>query len=878
MTIDYDALLENENVISRLPPAEAIVVREFLRRRKLKAMADDFLVFVKHVCPWFVVEEVHVLIAQKFEAMRRGEIDRLMISMPPRTGKLCADSTDVLTTKGWKKHGDLAVGDYVYHPSGKPVRVVAVSEKAEASMLLRVSNGAEIKVHPNHEWTVIDCSTKRAKTLETREFLEPNKRTGKPTPLLTGTVKRRCRFQLPDHGQMQFEEKELLMDPYVLGIWLGDGYASKSAIAMSKEDTDVIVPEFARRGYAIGPQHEHPTTGVITTYITPEGKLGPGKMGRFAREIRELNVYNNKHIPEQYLRGSLQQRLDLAAGLIDSDGHVDETSRVFFSTTNEALRDQVFDLFSTLGFRPYVVAEAAKLSSSGIQGRLTTYKVFCQPTINIPTKLERKKLTRFGVRRLYGITAIEPCEPELGMCIQVDSPDGLYLVTKQLIATHNSLLTSELLPAWWVGHFPNDKILHTSYAANLVEKFGRKIRNMLLDPAYMEMFPGTKLTKDSKAAAQWATTVGGEYNAVGVGGGVAGKGGNLLACDDVISEQQAYSKTAMEDVYEWYGAGFYTRRQPDRNAIVITMTRWNVGDLCGRLLADAVSVPGADQWDNLVIPAVLDEKSAAMLNSVSHPLIEMPHVYKAGDSFSPRRWPYEELMRTKATIGRKAWASLYMQNPVEEDGGVLLRSWWKKWPATKPLPEIEYLLQSYDTAYEDGKQNDFSVRTTWGVFKHPEKGHYCVLLLEAFKDRVQFSALLKNSMDSYNEYKPDRVIVEKAASGIPLVQEMRKRGVPVTPIVPKGNKLSRANAASIPLEQGSVYYIERRWAEEIVDECAAFPNSPHDDVVDSVAHALVYFRRMFLLDTAGDYHDEDDDASDTVPKRSYAVRRTRAHA
>jgi predicted phage terminase large subunit-like protein len=445
--------------------------------------------------------------------------------------------------------------------------------------------------------------------------------------------------------------------------------------------------------------------------------------------------------------------------------------------------------------------------------------------------------------------------------------------------TGKSLFTSELLPAWWEGHYPSDKLLHASYASTLVEKFGRKIRNLIMTDNYQEVFPNTSITKDSRAAAQWATTGGGEYNAVGVGGGVAGKGGNLLLVDDPMSEQDMFSRSVMESIYEWWGAGFYSRRQPDRNAFVVTMTRWATGDLVGRLLADSVTKVGADQWTELVIPAILDEKTATLLNQYSNdPHISHPHQYRAGDSFSPRRWPLAELMRTKNTVSRKAWAALYLQSPVEDGGGILLRDHWKPWkPAT--LPKFEFILQGYDTAFEEGESNDFSARITWGVFKRESDGKLCVLMLERMKERLSFPNLLDNALDAYKEYSPNRVIIEKAASGIPLIQEFRRRGIPVAPIQPKGSKIARANAAAVVLEQGVVYYpYGKRWAEEVIDECAAFPNAPHDDVPDVVAHSLNYFRRMFLLEAPDDAEDDDDEDMDKTPARSYAVRRSRLPA
>jgi predicted phage terminase large subunit-like protein len=219
-----------------------------------------------------------------------------------------------------------------------------------------------------------------------------------------------------------------------------------------------------------------------------------------------------------------------------------------------------------------------------------------------------------------------------------------------------------------------------------------------------------------------------------------------------------------------------------------------------------------------------------------------------------------------------------MQSPVEEGGGILQRDHWKPWKSTA-LPKIEFILQGYDTAFEEGESNDFSARITWGIFKRESDGKLCVLMLERMKERLSFPNLLDNALDAYKEYAPNRVIIEKAASGIPLIQEFRRRGIPVAPIQPKGSKIARANAAAVVLEQGVVYYpYGKRWAEEVIDECAAFPNAPHDDVPDVVAHSLNYFRRMFLLEAPDDVEDDDDEDMDKTPARSYAVRRSRLPA
>jgi predicted phage terminase large subunit-like protein len=853
-----------------------VLIEEYLRRRALRKKGQSFLDYVQHVAPWVVIEEVHCLLADHFERLRRGEIDRLMIAMPPRTGKLLADSTPVITQQGWKPHGELRVGDVVFHPSGEPILVEAVSPKDVADYEVEFDTGEVVKCHGNHEWTVFDRSRNGYRTVETKWFLGTTNE-GKQRKLWQAG--KRARYSLPDVTGVEFPRAELLIDPYVLGVWLGDGTAGKPWITMADTDIWRVVPKFLAAGYNVGKTYQHKTTGVPSVAFTAGGRKGPGMECLLAKHLAALGVYKDKHIPEVYLRASATQRRGLLAGLVDTDGHVDVTGRVFVSTCSERLRDGVIDLCRTLGYRPYVVTDQPRLSTSGIQGRKPVFKVMFQPTERLLTVLPRKQPTKFAVRRKVSVVDVrKTATPEPGHCVQVSSSDGLYVVGKTFLATHNSLFTSILLPSWWEGHYPSDKLLHASYASTLVEKFGRQIRNQIMADDYQQVFPGTQITKDSRAAAQWATTAGGEYNAVGVGGGVAGKGGNLLIIDDPMSEQDMFSRSVMDSIYEWYGAGFYTRRQPDRNALLLTMTRWAVADLAGRLLADAVTKEDADQWVQLVIPAILDDKTAALLNQYSHdPHITTPHTYKAGDSFSPRRWPLLELIRTKNTVSRKAWAALYMQSPVEEGGGILQRDHWKPWKSTA-LPKIEFILQGYDTAFEEGEANDFSARITWGVFKRESDGKLCVLMLERMKERLSFPKLLDNALDAYKEYGPDRVIIEKAASGIPLIQEFRKRGIPVSPIPPKGSKIARANAAAVVLEQGVVYYpYGKRWAEEVIDECATFPNGQHDDIPDVVAHCLNYFRRMFLLEAPDDAED-DDDEMDKTPARSYAVRRSRLPA
>lgn len=469
--------------------------------------------------------------------------------------------------------------------------------------------------------------------------------------------------------------------------------------------------------------------------------------------------------------------------------------------------------------------------------------------------------------------------------------DGIIDRLMMFIAprTGKSQMASVFLPATYIGHFPSNQIMQVGHSATISEGFGREARNILTTQEYQEIYPEARLSKDSRSVSAWATTKNGKYSTAGVDTGIAGKGWALGILDDLLNEKTAISPTAKEQVWNWYGPGFYSRQMPrdyitgKGSAIVNIQTRWATDDLAGRLLAQSIINPEADKWEILSIPAILDEASAALLTRISHDpryrkyLVGDPITFVAGDSYCPRRFPLKDLLRTKANMSPRAWSALYLQNPIPEEGGLLRSDWWKPWKDSQPLPEMTYIFQSYDVASETAKNNDFTARTTWGCFKRSSDGRMCLMVLEYRLFKLDFPDLLADALASYKEYHPDRIVVEKASSGIPLYQEFRKRGIPVSPIKPQGSKYSRADAATIPLSQGVVYYPNREWAKKLISVCAAFPAGDEDDTVDSTTQALNYARRMFMLETPADEEDDDDDMDDT-PTRSYAVRRSRVAA
>ena len=356
-----------------------------------------------------------------------------------------------------------------------------------------------------------------------------------------------------------------------------------------------------------------------------------------------------------------------------------------------------------------------------------------------------------------------------------------------------SEFASYLLPSWLMGRNPKLKIIQATHTGELAVRFGRKARNLMNHADYKRVFPDVKIRSDSSAAGRWETDKGGEYFAAGVGGAITGRGADLMIIDDPHSEQDAMSPAALDNAYEWYTSGPRQRLQPG-GSIVIVMTRWSEIDLTGKLLKQQARDVLADKWQ---------------------------------------------------------------QNPTSETTAILKRNWWKKWEK-KELPNLTYVMQSYDTAFGKQETADYSAITTWGVFYPEEGGPANIIMCDARRGRWEFPELKRIAKEEYEYWDPECVIIEAKASGTPLTQELRTMGIPVQNYSPsRGNdKFSRVNSVAPLMESGLVWAPDTRWAEDVIEECAAFPVGENDDFVDTVTQALRRFREGGFITTPEDYNDE----------------------
>lgn len=804
-------------------------------------------------------------VAEHLQAVVDGEIRRLIINIPPRMGKQCSNDTPVLTLEGWKTHGELKPGDSVFHPSGQPVKVLAVSEETPSDVRVEFFDGSVIYCHENHEWTLYNRMSRKWETVETCTFLEPRRgrwgKTGKT--IKKASSGERALHQLPSISALIFPEANLELHPYVLGAWLGDGSTGKPCITHDRRDRECI-DKIINFGFPASAIWTHKETGVITTNFSGSG---------LKEALQRFGVFNNKHIPEQYLTASIEQRLELLAGLIDTDGNVDKNGRCHFSNINFQLIENVSDLVRSMGWRVTKTECAPRLSTSGIQGKNPCWTVSFQPTMDIPTALPRKKIKRFALKRAIGLKSvqIDACG-KLGKCIQVDSPDGLYLVGKNLIPTHNSSITSVALPAWtWAQSDrgptsgPGVQFLHASYANQLSLRDSVKCRRLIESPWYQKLWGDRYLlNSDQNTKSRFSNDQGGERLITSIGAAVTGEGGSIIVVDDPNAANEAFSEATIAATIDWWDGTMSTRlNDPKTGAYIVIQQRLAEDDLTGHILEKNVG-----EWTHLCLP-MRYEPERAVVTSIGW---KDPRE-EAGDLLWPQRFEQEQVTLLEKQLGPFAAAGQLQQRPDPAGGGVIKRDWWRLWEDPQ-FPPMDFIVASLDTAYTLKTSNDFSAITIWGVFSEETKatasrvmaangrpmyvdrtyveGAPKVMLMHAWQARLELHELVEKVASTCRSLKVDKLLIENKAAGISVAQEMRRlygnENFAVQLSDPKSqDKLSRLYSVQHLFAEGMIHSPDRQWADMVITQVGQFPRGKHDDLVDTVSMALRHMRDAGLL-------------------------------
>lgn len=605
------------------------------------------------------------------------KLDLLVLNLPPRIGKNLSNSTPILTKNGWKKHGDLQVGDYVLNHKGRFVKVLATSPEYPCNCRVTFANGEQIDCHENHEWLVNDRHKNREIVLETKSMIDKVR-----DDYGGNKTKNHFRFGLPIVEPITGEYKSLPVEPYCFGVWLGDGTNKNNCITISKDDT--IIAEAFNKYYPISTLYIHKVYG---TYRYSFSNL--------RQDLQKIDMcYSRKacikHIPDMYLTSSIEQRLQLLAGLLDTDGTLSKKEhRYHYSTTEKQLMEDFVSLISTFGWRCSVTEYEPTLSSSGIQGRKKVYSIGFNPTFEIPCRVPRKQLKVFSKPRRITITNIEKIENgEMGKCIQVEG--GIYLAGKTLLPTHNSTI-GLFLQVLLGSMCPDESILGSGHTTGLIDSFYDEIINFMTDDEYRyrKIFPMNNIVDksseyhylDLNKKKRFHT-----FNYVSIETGGTGKvqAERLLYCDDLVKDvEQANNPDRLEKLYHNYTSTIKDRKiqRLCKDGVyrpcpeIHINTPWSLYDVTSRVVENAKIDGNMDRVRIISVPCY-DENGNSNFE------------YDYGKGFNAKYYKDMELAEDPVIFSAK-----YLMQPVERDGLVFNRenvSFYYDLPGEKPDMIVGY--------------------------------------------------------------------------------------------------------------------------------------------------------------------------------------------
>ena len=394
-----------------------------------------------------------------------------------------------------------------------------------------------------------------------------------------------------------------------------------------------------------------------------------------------------------------------------------------------------------------------------------------------------------------------------------------------------STCASIAFPAWALARDPTRKIVCISYSQDLAESLALSTRTVMKSSWYRRLFPNTRLSSEKNTAAEMHTTRKGIRLATSVGGTLTGRGGSIIVIDDPIKTQGGMSDAERASVNKWFGETCYSRLDNKKeDVIIIVMQRVHMNDLVGH-------VTEIDDWTVIDIPAIPDEDTRYQIGDDEH--YDRP----AGELLNPARENEETLAQIRAILGSYNFEAQYQQRPMPPEGNLVKRRWFRTYGARPDLSEFEHVVESWDTAGSSKELSSYSVCTTWGV---KDWDYY---LLNVVRERLEYPDLKRRVVAEARKYQADTVLIEYAGSGRSLIQDLRRRGpVPLRPVRPEKDKITRLAAQSAKIEGGQVLIPESApWLEEFLREVLAFPNSRYNDQVDSLSQALAYLGRWSRL-------------------------------
>lgn len=803
------------------PDPKKVPTLEVFKQELARRVYADYVKYV-HEGRWFPGKHL-VYICNTIQDFLEGKLDKqiLIIQVPPQHGKAIQDDVPVLTTKGFKRHGDLEIGDTVYNQNGEQVKILATQQSyLHDCMKLTLDTGESFICAKEHEWIIeadrgkkINNSQRLRQTeiLETQHIFD---RYHAKSPAIKVTK------------PLQNENIELPIEPYLLGLWLGDGSSRDISITSHNGDYEEAVQILEGKGHVVRVGNDSSNNKLIRVGTTN----GKKNSNVFRNGIKDNNLFRNKHIPEIYFTSSRHQRLELLKGLMDSDGYVNKNGTICeYCGVNEKLVRDVFILIRSLGikcsFRTGDATLNGKFISKKFRVQFTPNKG--QEIFSLKRKQERINNKSKGDRNdkfLFFIKSVEECGQHSVKCITVEG--GIYLVGEGLIPTHNSMSVTETLPSWYLGKYPTKRTIEASYGDDLAQRFGRRNKEKI--ERFGKKLFGIEINKKTSAATEFELSNGvGGMISRGIMAGITGQPADLIVIDDPIkNRQEADSETYRERLWDEFLNSILTRLSAD-GKIILIQTRWHEDDLAGRVIKH---LPDKTYVINLPCEAEEDDPLGREVGDALFPEIGKDNAWL--ESFK---------QSYQTSEGKRAWLALFQGRPTAQEGNMLKRTWWQYYD--KMPTRFDRVVQSWDCTFKDSDGSDFVVGQVWGMV-----GIDCYLLDQsrARMDLPTTIDAILNMRQKWPEAK--RIFIEDKANGPAVIQLLGKKVSGLIAVNPEGGKIARASAVSPHIESGHVYLPNTSlasWITDFVEECSAFPNGAHDDMVDAMSQGinrLMYYR------------------------------------
>ncbi|MEQ6248950.1 phage terminase large subunit [Sulfitobacter sp. HNIBRBA3233] len=385
-----------------------------------------------------------------------------------------------------------------------------------------------------------------------------------------------------------------------------------------------------------------------------------------------------------------------------------------------------------------------------------------------------------------------------------------------------SITVAVAFAAFVLGHHPNSKIVVASYGLDLAKKHSGDCLRIMNAAWYHRLFPGTRLAQRGNTMDELKTSSGGGRKSVSIGGAVTGHGADYIIIDDLMKAGDATSEVELERAQNYIDGSLLSRfDNPSEGRVVMIAQRLHEMDPPGYLL-------GKGGYRHLELPAIAEKSEVVALGQ------GRVHRRNVSEALFPQRMGLEDLERTRREMGAATFNCQYQQNPIAPDGSPLRWEWFGTYEAVAQRDGYQMIIQSWDTGMSADPRSDYSVCTTWGV-----KGNRWHLL-DVYRGRLDFPDLKHKAIALGDLWKADRVLIEDAATGRPLLQECRQTDQSRFILVrPEKNKEIRFNSACAPVQAGNVLLPrEAPWLPEFKRELQGFPRSRHDDQVDSFSQFL----------------------------------------